>query len=77
MTNTLLDPVRLMVAGSLFGTVRTAAQVAARTGADLAEVSAAIGALVQIGLVDQAGDGFAVRDEGLLRLLRELADPER
>ena len=77
MTSTLLDPVRLMVAGSLLGTTRTAAQVAERTGAELDEVAAAISGLRLIGLVDDTGDGFIVRQEALMRLTHELARPVR
>ncbi len=74
IVSALLDPVRLMVAGSLAGTVRTTAEVADYTGADHREVIAAIAALRQVGLVEPVGDGYTLPPAGLRRLAAELAE---
>ncbi len=77
LTTALLDPTRLVVAGSLLGTVRTAAEVADRTGVEPEVVVTAISELEALGLVDPSGDGFTVDDAGMQRLTHELTQPQR
>lgn len=72
----LLDPVRLMVAGSLAGAVRTSAQIAEHTGVDQREVIEALGALRDVGLVEQVPEGYALSVASLQRLANELAETD-
>ncbi len=76
IVTTLLDPVRLMVAGSLAGRTRTTAEVAAHTGLDQQDVVAAIGALRQVELVEQSDDGYTLPAASLRQLAAELAETD-
>jgi DNA-binding transcriptional ArsR family regulator len=76
IVSTLLDPVRLMVAGSLAGRARTVASIAGYTGVDERDVVAAIGALRQVGLVEQSEDGYTLPAASLRRLASELAETD-
>jgi hypothetical protein len=74
--STLLDPVRLMVAGSLAGKARTVASIADYTGVEERDIVNAIGTLRQVGLVEQSDDGYTLPAAGLRRLASELAETD-
>ncbi len=57
IVSTLLDPVRLMVAGSIAGRARTVANIAEYTGVEERDVVAAIGTTPSGRLVEQSDDG--------------------
>ncbi len=71
----LLDPVRLMVAGSLAGAIRDPAEIAKRTGSDTGDVIEAISELRRISFVQPCEGGFTVPTESWDRLTSELSDP--
>lgn len=77
IANALLDPVHLMVAGSLAGAVRSPAEIANRTGADSGAVVEAIEELCRLSFVQPSGDGFTVPPASWRQLTDELADPDR
>ena len=76
IVSTLLDPVRLMVAGSIAGRARTVANIAEYTGVEERDVVAAIGTLRQVGLVEQSDDGYTLPAPSLRRLATELAETD-
>ena len=69
----LLDPQRLMVAGSLAGVARTTEQVADHTGLSTRDVLSAVGDLRAAGLVEVDGSGYVLPVE----LLHEIAAATR
>lgn len=71
---TLLDPLRLMVAGSLAGRRRTVDDVVDHTGADPDEVAAAIDVLLERGIIDAAADGYSLPQTTVERLAGEPTD---
>lgn len=76
MTSTvalLLEPNRLMVAGSLVGAARTTEQVADHTGLGPVEVLAAIGDLRAAGLVEANGSAYLLPME----MLHQIAAAQR
>ena len=64
---TLLDPTRLMVAGSVVGTGRTTGEIAERTGLDDRAVVEAVGELRRVELVEALADGRYRLDPVVLR----------
>jgi len=73
----LLDPSRLMVAGSIVGTERTIDEIAEHTRLDRAVVLHSIGALRQAGLVTTVGDTYALPVTTLRELARAVSDTGR
>ena len=69
----LLDPQRLMVAGSLAGVARTTEQVVDHTGLSAKDVLAAVGDLRAAGLVETNGPGYLLP----MDVLRQIASAER
>lgn len=69
----LLDPQRLMVAGSLAGIAKTTEQVVEHTGLSSKEVLAAVGDLRAAGLVETDGPGYLLPME----VLQQIATAER
>ena len=76
VVDTLLDPVRLMIAGSLAGKVRSITSIGEHTGADGRDVIAAIEALTNVGLIDHVVGGYTLPETGLRRLAAEMADTD-
>ena len=58
--STLLDPVRLRVAGALVGMTRTSDELAEETGLDRRDVVQAVGALRLAGLVEDADGSYTL-----------------
>ena len=69
----LLDPQRLMVAGTLAGVARTTEQVVDHTGLSPQDVLAAVGDLRAAGLVEPNGPGYLLP----MDVLRRIAAAER
>ena len=71
----LLDPTRLMVAGSVVGAGRTTDEIAGRTGLDPRDVVEAVGELRRVELVDALDDGrYRLEPDALRRLASTMAD---
>lgn len=72
---TLLDPDRLAVVGTVAAGRRTLAELAAATGQRERDVLATLAPLVQAGIVERTGDGYALVRESLRELARDLPQP--
>jgi hypothetical protein len=75
---TLLDPIRLTVAGAVCGRARSTAEISEHTGLDAPVVLQALGALRQAGLVIVTEDRYILPEVALRQLAlttREAPDP--
>ena len=76
--STLLDPVRLTVAGAVCGRARSTVEIAEHTGLESPVVLQALGALRQAGLVVATGDRYILPEVTLRQLAlatREAPEP--
>ena len=76
VVDTLLDPVRLMVAGSLAGKVRSIASIEDYTGVDGRDVIAAIEVLTNVGLIKHVAGGYTLPEAALRRLATEMVETD-